>query len=1082
MADALPKAGIAVLLALVAGASGQVYGQAAAIFSGVQSTVPTGTLNYAYGVAVDSSGNVYVANSGLSQILKETLHSDGTYTESTIGSGLFFPGAIALDTAGNLYIADTDNNRVVKETLSSGTYTQSTIATGLSVPYGIAVDINGNVYVADTGNSRILEETPSGSGYTQSTIFSSVAATAMAVDLGGNLYLCDSNSSQVLKETLTGGSYIQSTIATGIGSPSGLAVDNHGTVFVADDDTASAGRILEEIPSSGGSYQQAVIYTGAVGSYGIAVDSNPISANDTIYWTNIYANQVRKATLAGASFGTVLVGIASPTLSLSFTFTAAGTIGSPAVLTEGATGLDFSDAGTGSCTANGASYSYAIGDSCTVDVKFTPMSPGARNGAVKLTDGSGNAIVTAYASGVGSGPQVSFPPGVQSTLPLPNVTNAYAVTVDHSGNLYIAEAVSANDPGNKVVRETWNGSSYTETVVATGLAYPVGVAVDGAGNVYIADQDAFKVYKETWTGSGYTQSTVSGGLGTIQAVAVDGWGTVYVTSPSNGVVKEVPSPGGGYTQEFIGGNLYGPTGLAVDAEGDVFVADTSSSALYEEQPLPPTGYGVRQIATISNGHGVSLDAAGNVYVAVGFGNSEVLKETPSGGAYTQSVAESGLNGVLGVALDGADNLYLSSDVAGSVWKLDRSDPPSLSFAATVYGSTSGDSPKFVNIENSGNALFAFPVPASGTNPSISPSFAIGTAGTPACPITSTGSAVAATIAAGSDCQIAVNFVPASTGAITGSLVMIDAPNNTSVNRSTQTVQLSGTGLKATPTVSVAPSSTSITTAQALTVNVTMQGVANGAAPTGTATLSGGGYTAAAVTLSSGSASIAVPAGSLAVGTDTLTVTYSGDANYAGATGTTSVTVVVAPNPTFSLSGTAVTITRGATTGNTSTVTVTPSGGFTGYVNLGCAVTTSLTSPNDPPTCGVTSPVNVSGTASATATLTVNTTAATTGAMHRPLERFFVGGGAALAMLVLFGIPARRRTWRGMLSMIAILFIGAAIGCGGGGGGGGNNAGGTGGTGSGNPGTTAGTYTITVTGTDAATGKITATTTVTVTVS
>jgi len=94
---------------------------------------------------VDPAGNVYVANSGLGQVLKETLNADGSYSESTIGSGLFFPASLALDSAGNLYVADTDNNRVVKETLSNGTYTQSTIASGLSVPYGIAVDSSGNV-------------------------------------------------------------------------------------------------------------------------------------------------------------------------------------------------------------------------------------------------------------------------------------------------------------------------------------------------------------------------------------------------------------------------------------------------------------------------------------------------------------------------------------------------------------------------------------------------------------------------------------------------------------------------------------------------------------------------------------------------------------------------------------------------------------------------------------------------------------------------------------------------------------------------------------------------------------------------
>jgi hypothetical protein len=78
--------------------------------------------------------------------------------------------------------------------------------------------------------------------------------------------------------------------------------------------------------------------------------------------------------------------------------------------------------------------------------------------------------------------------------------------------------------------------------------------------------------------------------------------------------------------------------------------------------------------------------------------------------------------------------------------------------------------------------------------------------------------------------------------------------------------------------------------------------------------------------------------------------------------------------------------------------------------------------------------------------------------------------------LLFGIPARRRKWGVLLGLLAFAFIAGAIGCGGGGGGTGGGGGGQ------SFGTTAGSYTITVTGTDAATGKITANTTVMLTVS
>jgi hypothetical protein len=118
----------------------------------------------------------------------------------------------------------------------------------------------------------------------------------------------------------------------------------------------------------------------------------------------------------------------------------------------------------------------------------------------------------------------------------------------------------------------------------------------------------------------------------------------------------------------------------------------------------------------------------------------------------------------------------------------------------------------------------------------------------------------------------------------------------------------------------------------------------------------------------------------------------------------------------------------------------------------------------------------------TATLTVDTTAATSGALDLPLKKFFVaGGGGVLALVLFFGIPARRRGWRALFSLLAVIAVVGAIGCGGGGNSGGGGGGGGGDGGGGNAGTTAGAYTVTVTGADAATGKITSSVAVTVTV-
>jgi hypothetical protein len=180
-----------------------------------------------------------------------------------------------------------------------------------------------------------------------------------------------------------------------------------------------------------------------------------------------------------------------------------------------------------------------------------------------------------------------------------------------------------------------------------------------------------------------------------------------------------------------------------------------------------------------------------------------------------------------------------------------------------------------------------------------------------------------------------------------------------------------------------------------------------------------------------------------------------------------------PPPSFTIAGTAVTVTPGATTANTSTITLTPAGGFTGAISLTCAITP--TAATDPATCSVPASVTITGASAQTATLTVSTTAATTARNQIKTLLWPSVGGSALALVWLFGIQAGRRRWQAMLGVLVLLF---SLTCGVsacGGGGGASSGGGGGGGGGGNPGTTAGTYTVTVTGTS---GALTSTATIT----
>jgi len=200
------------------------------------------------------------------------------------------------------------------------------------------------------------------------------------------------------------------------------------------------------------------------------------------------------------------------------------------------------------------------------------------------------------------------------------------------------------------------------------------------------------------------------------------------------------------------------------------------------------------------------------------------------------------------------------------------------------------------------------------------------------------------------------------------------------------------------------------------------------------------------------------------------ITVTGTSGSDVHTTTVQVSVFAAQTPSFTVSATSP---SAISPGSSGTSNITVSAGTTGYagtVTLAC--TPSASNPTnqsgDAPTCTITyttgsSITLTSGTTSGTATASVSTTAASA-YLVRP--NFFkgdgwlgAGGGAVLALLVFFGIPARRRSWRSMLGiLVALVALGMLSSCGGGSSGGGNPPPPN------NPGTTAGTYTFTITGT------------------
>ena len=196
-------------------------------------------LNTPYGVAVDASGNIYIADTNSNRIrlvtkstgIITTVAGDGSISYSGDGglatsAGLYYPYGVAVDASGNIYIADTVNGRVRLVTKSTGIITtvagdgttdykgDGGLATsaGLYTPYGVAVDASGNIYIADINSNRIrlvtkstgIITTVAGDGTLGYKGDGGLATSAslyypfgVAVDASGNIYIVDTNNNRI---------------------------------------------------------------------------------------------------------------------------------------------------------------------------------------------------------------------------------------------------------------------------------------------------------------------------------------------------------------------------------------------------------------------------------------------------------------------------------------------------------------------------------------------------------------------------------------------------------------------------------------------------------------------------------------------------------------------------------------------------------------------------------------------------------------------------------------------------------------------------------------------------------------------
>ena len=286
-----------------------------------------------YGVAVDASGNIYIADTYNSRIRKvdtsgiiTTIAGNGAYLSMYYGEGgaatkaAFFPGNVAVDASGNIYIADPYDNRICKvdkddiitTVAGNGSYSYSgdggpAVKAGLDYPTSVAVDASGNIYIADAANNAIRKVDKSG-------IITTVAGTgvkgyfgdggpavgagldyptSVAVDASGNIYIGDTNNYCIRKVDTSGAinTVVSNCIPGGIGGGPVdnpricVAVDASGNLYFSEFYTTVCEEKAPILPSATG--RKTIVFTVGQPSYTVdgrsfAMDASPFISNGRV--------------------------------------------------------------------------------------------------------------------------------------------------------------------------------------------------------------------------------------------------------------------------------------------------------------------------------------------------------------------------------------------------------------------------------------------------------------------------------------------------------------------------------------------------------------------------------------------------------------------------------------------------------------------------------------------------------------------------------------------------------------------------------------------------------------------------------
>jgi len=686
------------------------------------------------GVAADGLGNLYVADLGNSRVLEYTtpfancagvFPCVGSPANLVFGQGgspnsnvcdfdtadgsstavdLCEPTGIALDASGNLYVADGGNNRVLEyhtpltigvtadkvfgqgKSFTSNncdfdTADGSSTAIDLCEPTGLATDASGNVYIGDTGNNRVLEyHSPLTTDVTADEVFGQGSSFA-----SNN---CDFDT------------FDDGSSAIDLCSPAGVALDRSGNLYVSDQGN---GRVLEySTPLTNVTADTVFGQCGSFTGNACPNDGDSTAANELSNPVGVALDTSDNLYVADESDNRVLE--YSTPLSNS---TADLVLGQD----------DFTHNAANLVDGQGLNFPQAV----TIDTSVTPNR-------IYVADEENNRVLgwrnaASFANAAPADLVIGQPDflsslcnGTNGTVSADSLCDPQGIAVDSGGNLYVADASNnrvleytnpfagcagvfpcVGGPASVVLGQgtsfTSNDCDYDTGSNANGssaidLCYPEGVAVDGSGNLYVADGSNSRVVEYNAplsTGAGASLVFGQGGSFSSNVCNFDGGDILPALRPASAI------------------DLCYPSGVAVDVSGNLYVADGTNNHRVLEYNTP--------LNASSGESGAGDTTADTVF---GQSGSFTSKKCNNGGLSANSLCEP-----TGVAADGASNVYIADSINDRVLEYntplitdttaDRVFGTCGSFASFACSASSANSlndPTGVAVDQSGNLYVA----------------------------------------------------------------------------------------------------------------------------------------------------------------------------------------------------------------------------------------------------------------------------------------------------------------------------------------------------------------------------------------